>query len=82
MIFLISVCNIHTVLCYLSPVFHYINFLLGGMCIAAFLRNDFKLVCKQSFKYKTEMICSLLLSEEFQLLELFACTASVKFSRV
>ena len=50
------------------------------MCIAAFLRNNFKLLCKQSFTYKTEMICSLVPSEEFELLELFACMASVQFS--
>ena len=81
MIFLISVC-IHTVPCYLSTAFHYINFLLRGMCIAVFLRNNFQLLCKQSFKYKAEMIHSLLPSEEFQLLELFACMASIKFSYV
>ena len=64
----------------LSTAFHYIHFLLRGMCIAVFLRNNFKLLCKQSFKYKTQMICSLLPSEEFQLLELFAYMASIKFS--
>ena len=71
-----------TVSCYLSAAFHYITFLLRGMCSAVFLRNDFKLLCKQSFKYKTEMIHSLLPSEEFQLLELLACMASVEFSCV
>ena len=64
----------------LSTAFHYIHFLLRGMCIAVFLRDNFKLLCKQSFKYKTQMIRSLLPSEEFQLLELFACMASIKFS--
>ena len=78
MTFLINV----YVSCYLSTALHYIKFLLRGMYIAVFLRNDFKLLCKQSFKYKTEMICSLLPSEEFQLLELLACMASIKSSCV
>ena len=83
MIFLITVCvDKSTVPCCLSTVFYYINFLFGGMCIAAFLRNCFKLLCKQSFEYKTEIIRSLLPSEESQLLELFACMASIKFSCV
>ena len=83
MIFLISVCvDKPTVPCCISTAFHYITFLFGGVGIAVFLRNDFKLLCKQSFKYKTEIICSLLPSEEFQLLELFACMVSIKFSCV
>ena len=76
MTFLINV----YVSCYLSTALHYIKFLLRGMYIAVFLRNNFKLLCKQSLKYKPETVHSLLPSEEFQLLEWFARMASVKFS--
>ena len=83
MTFLLSVCvDRHTVPCSLSTAVHYISFPLRGVCIAVFVRNDFKLLCKQSFKYKPEMIHSLLPSEEFQLLDLFACMAPIKFSCV